>query len=242
MILHVLGSSSAGNGYLLRDSQGNSLILEAGVKLKEIKKLLDFDISGIHGCLISHRHLDHLKYANEFMKAGIDIYTGDDNNLIGHRFIKIKEKEQRQIGPFRVKSFPLVHDVQTFGYLIEHEESGKVCFITDTKYCRYTFPGLNNIIIEANYCEQIMMERFLNGTLNAVVRARTMESHQSIQEAHNFLSANDLSKVNKIVLVHLSSGNADPESFLKRTIEHTGKPVHIAKKGEEIELHLNPII
>lgn len=242
MILHVLGSSSAGNGYLLQDSQGNSLILEAGVKLKEIKKLLDFDISGIHGCLISHRHGDHIKYATEMMDAGIDIYTGDDNNLKGHRFIPIKEKEQRQIGPFKVKSFPLIHDVQTFGYLIDHPESGKVCFITDTKYCKYTFPGLNNIIIEANYCQDIMMERFMNGTLNAVVRARTMESHMSIQETHNFLAANDLSKVNKIVLVHLSSGNADPASFLKRTIEHTGKPVHIAKKGEEIELNLNPII
>lgn len=241
MILHVLGSSSAGNGYLLQDSQGNSLILEAGVKLKEIKKLLDFDISGIHGCLISHRHGDHIKYATEMMDAGIDIYTGDDNNLSGHRFIPIKEKEQRKIGPFRVKSFPLIHDVQTFGYLIEHEESGKVCFITDTKYCKYTFPGLNNIIIEANYCEEIMTKRFLDGTLNAVVRARTQESHMSFQNTLEFLSANDLSQVNRIVLVHLSSGNADPENFLKRTIEHTGKPVHIAKRGEEIELNINPI-
>lgn len=242
MILHVLGSSSAGNGYLLQDSKGDSLILEAGIKLKEIKKLLEFDISGVVGCLISHKHGDHIKYAQEFMSAGIDIYTGEDNSLTGHRFIAIKEKEQRKIGPFKVKSFPLIHDVQTFGYLIEHEECGKVCFITDTKHCAYTFTGLNNVIIEANYCEHIMTERFLNGSLNAVVRARTMDSHLSFQGTLEFLSANDLTKVNNIVLIHLSSGNADPDKFLSRTIAHTGKTVHIAKKGAEIELNVNPII
>lgn len=241
MILTVLGSSSSGNGYLLQDSQGNSLILEAGIKLKEIKKVLDFNLKGVKGCLISHRHGDHIKYATEMMAAGIDVYTGDDNSLSGHRFISIKEKQTVQIGPFKVKSFPLVHDVQTFGYLIEHEECGKICFVTDTKYCAYTFNGLNNVIIEANYCQDIMVERFLNGSLNAVVRARTMESHMSFQNTLEFLSANDLSKVNNIVLIHLSSGNADPEQFLKKTIQHTGKNVHIAKKGMEIELNVNPI-
>ncbi|HCB45364.1 MAG TPA: MBL fold hydrolase, partial [Algoriphagus sp.] len=60
MKLIVLGSSSAGNCYILQDNQGNSLILEAGVRIKEIKKALDFDISGIQGCLISHRHGDHI--------------------------------------------------------------------------------------------------------------------------------------------------------------------------------------
>lgn len=241
MKLIVLGSSSAGNCYLLRDSEGNSLILEAGVRIKEIKKALDFDISQVQGCLISHRHGDHIKYAKELMDAGIDIYTGDDNDLTGHRYIPIKEKEQRNIGPFKVRSFPLIHDVQTFGYLIDHEESGKTCFITDTKYCKYTFPGLNNIIIEANYCQEIMTERFLNGTLNAVVRARTMESHMSFQKTLEFLSCNDLSQVNNIVLIHLSGGNADPDRFLNKTIEHTGKNVHIAKRGAEIELTKTPL-
>jgi len=242
MILTVLGSSSSGNGYLLQDSQGNSLILEAGIKLKEIKKVLDFNLKGVKGCLISHRHGDHIKYAAEMMAAGIDVYTGDDNSLSGHRFIPIKEMQTVQIGPFKVKSFPLIHDVQTFGYLIDHEESGKVCFITDTAYCAYNFSGLNNIIIEANYCQDIMMRRFLDGSLNAMVRDRTTKSHMSFQNTLEFLSANDLSKVNNIVLIHLSSGNADPEQFHKRTTEHTGKTVHIASKGVEIQLTKNPIL
>lgn len=237
-----MGSSSAGNGYILQDESGKSLILEAGVKLKEIKKALDFNIRGIQGCLISHRHGDHIKYAKELMDSGIDIYTGDDNDLSGHRYIKIGEKEQRQIGPFRVKSFPLVHDVQTFGYLIEHAECGKVCFVTDTAYCHYSFAGLNNVIIEANYCEEIMTERFLSGSLNSVVRARTMKSHMSLQSTLEFLKANDLKEVNQIVLIHLSSGNADPASFLRRTQEATGKTVRIARPGDEFEFNKTPFV
>jgi phosphoribosyl 1,2-cyclic phosphodiesterase len=239
--LLVLGSSSAGNGYILQDSEGNSLILEAGVRLKEVKSALDFNIRGIQGCLISHRHGDHIKFAQQYMDAGIDIYTGDDNNLEGHRFIKIKEMDQKTIGPFKIKSFPVIHDVQTFGYLIEHPESGKVCFITDTAYCKYTFKGLNNIIIEANYCQDIMTKRFLDGSLNALVRARTMQSHMSLQTTLEFLAANDLTEVNNIVLIHLSSGNADAESFKSRAIEHTGKTVHIASPGAELSLTKTPI-
>jgi phosphoribosyl 1,2-cyclic phosphodiesterase len=240
MKLIVLGSSSSGNGYILQDDDGNSLILEAGVRLVEVKKALDYDIQGIQGCLITHRHGDHIKFATDYMKAGIDIYTGDDNELKGHRFIPIKEKEQKAIGPFKIKSFPLVHDVQTFGYLIDHPESGKTCFITDTAYCAYTFSGLNNIIIEANYCQDIMTERFLNGSLNAMVRARTMRSHMSFQSTLDFLKANDLKSVNNIVLVHLSSGNADSEKFRTKTIEATGKKTEVAFKGQIIELNKTP--
>jgi phosphoribosyl 1,2-cyclic phosphodiesterase len=131
--------------------------------------------------------------------------------------------------------------VQTFGYLIDHEEMGKTCFITDTAYCAYTFSGLNNIIIEANYCQDIMMERFLNGSLNAMVRDRTQKSHMSFQSTLEFLKSNDLKEVNNIVLVHLSSGNADPIRFEQKTRDFTGKKVFIAQPGKEFQLTKTPI-
>jgi hypothetical protein len=57
MELIVLSSSSTGNGYILKSSSGESLILEAGVRLKEIKQILNFDLSGVVGVCISHSHL-----------------------------------------------------------------------------------------------------------------------------------------------------------------------------------------
>lgn len=57
MRLKCLGSSSAGNCYLLQADSGETLILDCGIPIKEIKKGLDWNIRGIKGVIISHAHL-----------------------------------------------------------------------------------------------------------------------------------------------------------------------------------------
>lgn len=57
MKLKCLGSSSAGNCYLLTSNNGETLILDCGIPIKEIKKGLDWNIRGIRGMIISHAHL-----------------------------------------------------------------------------------------------------------------------------------------------------------------------------------------
>nr|DAR48661.1 MAG TPA: YycJ-like MBL-fold protein [Bacteriophage sp.] len=57
MRLKCLGSSSSGNCYLLTSESGETLILDCGIPIKEIKKGLDWDIRGIAGVIISHTHL-----------------------------------------------------------------------------------------------------------------------------------------------------------------------------------------
>lgn len=57
MHLKCLGSSSAGNCYLLTSDSGETLILDCGIGIKEIKKGLNWKIRGIRGMIISHAHL-----------------------------------------------------------------------------------------------------------------------------------------------------------------------------------------
>lgn len=57
MKLTCLGSSSAGNCYLLTSNSGETLILDCGIPIKEIKKGLNWHIRGIKGVIISHTHL-----------------------------------------------------------------------------------------------------------------------------------------------------------------------------------------
>ena len=57
MKLKCLGSSSAGNCYLRTSDSGETLILDCGIPIKEIKKGLDWNIRGIKGMIISHAHL-----------------------------------------------------------------------------------------------------------------------------------------------------------------------------------------
>ena len=49
-----------------------------------------------------------------------------------------------------------------------------------------------------------------------------------LKTVKDFLSANDLSKVIEIHLIHLSSANSDAERFRKEIQAITGKPVYIA--------------
>ena len=55
MKLKCLGSSSAGNCYLLYCND-EVLILDAGLPIMQIKKGLDWKLGGIQGVLITHAH------------------------------------------------------------------------------------------------------------------------------------------------------------------------------------------
>jgi phosphoribosyl 1,2-cyclic phosphodiesterase len=57
MKLIINGSNSKGNNYVLVSDSGEKLIIEAGVKLMELKQSLNFKIENISGLLVSHEHL-----------------------------------------------------------------------------------------------------------------------------------------------------------------------------------------
>lgn len=241
MKLHVLNTGSKGNCYVLRSSTGESLIIDCGVKVKQIKEFFDFDLSQVVGCLITHEHQDHCSGVVEFAASGIDFWTNNKtadaiDNL--HRVNCFDIKNERfvptKIGSFTVHPFWVKHDVPCTGFVIVHPECGNLLFITDSYYCPYTFEGLNNIIIEANYSESIIRKHY--GGDKEFLKDRIYNSHMSFETCCNFLLANDLSEVRNIVLIHLSDSNSDEELFLTKTKALTGKPVTIARCGGVIEM------
>lgn len=55
MFLKCIASGSSGNSYVLI-SDKEILLIEAGVRLMEVKKYINFQVSKIVGCIISHEH------------------------------------------------------------------------------------------------------------------------------------------------------------------------------------------
>ena len=114
MKLKVLGSSSSGNCYLIEANDNEKLILDAGVNFKIVQRELNFNFNGIKAVLITHEHMDHLKYATNFALYGIDIYasagTFQKQNLVGHRFKVIKALKQFEVGNFVILPFDTQHD------------------------------------------------------------------------------------------------------------------------------------
>lgn len=245
MKLKVLGSGSSGNCYLLQGDK-ETLILECGIKYKDILKGLNFDLSKVVGCLISHEHKDHSKAINEIIRSSIDVYLSPGTiEAINYEALKlttthlvrlIASEEQFKVGGFTVLPFEAEHDAaEPLGFLISHEEIGKLLFITDSYYCQYQFSGVNHILIECNYSKEILEENIKNG-LNPVLARRLLKSHFSLDNAKEFLKATDLSQVKDITLIHLSSNNSNASLFQEEIEKLTGKITYVAKKGLEIEL------
>ncbi|WP_425622954.1 MBL fold metallo-hydrolase [Brevibacillus borstelensis] len=229
-----LGSSSAGNAYHITDGC-TALLLEAGIRYKDIQRALNFQTSGLAGCLLSHEHGDHGKAAAEVMKAGIDVYasqgTLDALGLPGHRAKPIRAKHQFRIGTWSILPFDVQHDVaEPLGFLLANQAGEKLMFATDTYYIRYRFKGLTHIMVECNYSLQLLNENIAAGRVPAMMKKRLLRSHFSLENVKDFLIANDLSQVQEIWLLHLSDNNSDEAMFKREIQELTGKPVLVAER------------
>ena len=243
MNLKVLGSGSSGNCYIL-ENETEALIIEAGVPFKDAKVALNFNVRKIKAVIISHEHGDHAKYVAEYMKAGIPVYSAFETQtaleiITGERTKAIPPLQNTWVGNFKVIPFNVPHDadIECYGYLIEHEEIGKLLFLTDLEYCKYNFrkQNINHILIEANYSDDLIDNEASN-------REHVLRGHMSLKTATDFISTNDNPTLLNVVLIHLSDKNADSAQFqqkIKETIKY-GANVCVAEKGLEVDLNLCP--
>lgn len=225
----ALGSSSKGNCYRVTDGS-TPLLLECGLPYREIQRGLNFQMSAIAGCLISHEHGDHCKSIKDVLKAGIPVYTSHGTSkslgITNHNIKQIRAREQFQIGTWTILPFDVQHDVsEPYGFLLANQHGEKLLFATDTYYIKYKFKGLTHVMVEANYSMSILNENIANGSVPEVMRKRLIKSHFSIENVKEFLKANDLSKVQEIWLLHLSDSNSNADLFKKEVMELTGKMV-----------------
>lgn len=245
MELSIIGTGSKGNAYVLRN-QDEALLIECGVDLKFIKQDFNFDLSKIVGCIVTHEHNDHSKSISKVMASGIDVYASEGTHKScgsgdSHRAKVLSNKVPIKIGSFKVMPFDVKHDAaEPFGFIINHKDCGNVLFLTDTYYSPYKFANLNNIIIEANFSQKIIDQKLEDGVSSDFLRNRILESHLSLENCEDLLRVNDLSKVNNIVLIHLSDTNSNEGEF-KATIEDlTAKNVTVARNNMKINFLKTP--
>ena len=241
MELKVLGSNSQGNCYLLI-GRDEVLIIEAGIKFGEVKKALNYNISNIVGCLISHEHNDHAGFYLEYLKMGFPVLSPEavyksKGLSVMPPFAKVVQPGKGyKVGNFKVNPFEVQHDVPAFGYQVDHPDMGRLIFLTDTFYCEHIFSDVCHWLIEANYADDILDRNIADGRMPPSMRPRLLKSHMELETTKGALSTNDLKKTQNIVLIHLSDGNSDENRFVREITGLTGKPVIAAKKGVELWL------
>lgn len=240
MQLKVIGTGSKGNAYLLENEQ-EALLIECGVRSSDIKTALNFNLKKLVGCIVTHEHMDHARSFYDLMNLGVDIYSklGTFRTLGVDGLHRANEITGTfKLGGFKIMAFDVKHDAaEPCGFLINHPETGNILFMTDLVYSKYTFRNLHNIIIEANY-HTPMAKRNLSEM--EFLRNRVINNHMSLDTCIEFLKQNDLTKVNNIVLIHLSDSNSDEKLFRETVTKETGKTVSIADNGLIVELNKHP--
>lgn len=229
MRLKCLGSSSAGNCYLLTSDSGETLILDCGIPIKEIKKGLNWNVKDVVGVLCTHKHLDHSKSVKDFETMGIPIYAP---------YLKI-DYMSMNMGGFTVKPFDLTTidgrwthtnadgtECPCYGFLITHKEMGKLLYITDTELIKWRFKGINHILLGVNYDKDLVDTD--NPKANHVFRG-----HLSIDTACDFVKANYSDSLQNVIMCHLSAENADRDSFIEKMKKVAcGANVDVAEQGK----------
>lgn len=241
MELKVLSTGSHGNCYALQDDAGNTILLDAGIRYSEICKSLNFDISKVNGVLASHEHGDHIKAVNDLLKVGIPVYLsqGTSDELGGIGSVLPITSDGRfdvfKVGNWYVQPFAVQHDAaDPVGFLLADFKGHKILYATDTYYIKHIFTGLTEIIIECNYCKDVLLANIASGSISESRQKRLLYSHFSLENVLKFLKATDLSKCLKIVLVHLSAGNSDARQMIDAVYKQTGIETIAAEDGMDI--------
>jgi len=237
MEIEVLGTGSSGNCYKVKIGRA-TLLLECGLPYKTIQKKLNFKVSEIDACLITHEHQDHAKAVKELMRAGVDCYmtkgTAEALKVNGHRLHNFYKSPERSwqynfklLKDLIILPFEAVHDVaEPVSYFIKtRDDKESIVFVTDTAYLKYKIPECDCLMIECNYVKSRLDENVRLGNINTNLRNRIVKNHLSLESLVEALRAASLDRCRKIYLLHLSDGNSD-EKLIKRTIqERTGVEV-----------------
>ncbi len=243
MELKIIGSSSAGNAYLL-DGAKESLLIECGVPFTQVERTVSFAFRKMQGVIISHEHGDHAKSAEKCGKYRIPVYASSGTfDAIGRcgDCRTLHHLEPVNIGGFVVRPFKVVHDAnEPFGFLIRHEEMGTMLFATDTAYLPYKFDGINQVMIECNYDKQLLDDNVAIGIVDYQLRNRIVQNHMSLSTCLETLAAIDLSKCRNIVLIHLSDDNSYPDLFRDKVQKQTAITTTIARPGTVVNLNIKP--
>lgn len=252
MFIRVISTGSTkGNCYALQSSTGEIVLLDCGCNYKKILRGIDYQISNVSGVLLSHEHGDHTgnhnKTVREIMNAGITVYTGAETikNLgITDGTIKaVAKKKYFKIDSFSAVPFSLPHTsankepCPNYGYLVEHNEMGKLLYITDFEYSKYNFQKMNihHLVIECNYCEELVDKTEAN-------YSHRLKGHCSLSTCKQFIKQNRTESLRTVTLVHLSGQASDACKIQKEIQEVAGDNVlvQIGRAGLEVDLNLCP--
>lgn len=248
-------SGSCGNcSYLCPDEDGAcGILIDAGASMRSVRKSMadrGLSIGDVGAILITHDHLDHIRYLGTFCKyAKIQVCTTSElhSALASHPFTKdhiascrnvLRDGEWNDVAGFRVRYFTVPHDAtQTVGYAIRRDGHLFV-MMTDLESvpdCAMELASqADTVVIESNYDYDMLV----NGPYPEKLKERILkEGHLSNGACADAIAEFYHPSLKNLFLCHLSGNNNTPQTAYEcasAMLEKLG-----VKKGE-VNLRILP--
>lgn len=227
--IKVLGSGSRGNCIVVFDSRGKSIIIDLGVKFKNVLKALDYDISGCVGALVSHIHCDHAKYIDDCIGHGIPVYANKD---VCSKHPKCNVIESIHVGDFdgfKVMTFDVGHSVENNAFIVDTYDGIRLLYVTDAQNIQYTVKRVNYAIIECNHEYEYMVDNVLDSVMD--IKSQ-FYNHLGLDGCIDYLWSIYSYMLQGVILWHMSSENIDQNKAREKVVSEIGfKNVEIARPG-----------
>lgn len=231
MELMCIATGSSGNCHVLKADSGEMLILDCGISLDKVLSGIGFDIGNVVGALVTHHHSDHSRAAEGLKSMGVEIFAP---YLQGAR--------KGQYGDFKVHAFELTDTngewchtngdgtpCPCYGFLVKHDEMGKMLYVTDTELCKYRFKGIDHMLVGTNYD--------LDCIKDDAKSYHVASGHMNIDTSIAFAKAQDEETLKTYIMCHLSKENAARDLFIKKAAAALpGVNVQVSKPGMEWKL------
>ena len=228
MQLTVINTGSSGNCFVL-ESNGRKILLDVGVRWKDVQRAIDFDYLSIDFALCSHGHIDHAISVPQAVKNGIPCYGNAE------KCTPLPDRTWTDISGWKILPIPIHHtnndgsECPNQAFIVQ-KDAQRLLYMQDWQFCKFKLDSLkiNHFVIGINYTEIPEGEN----------RDHVLHGHASLDTAKAFLIANMTDMTRAVIATHLSDINADPDKIYRELIEimPDGCLVDIAEKGRTYSL------
>lgn len=196
MKLKCLGSGSSGNCYLLTADNGETLLLDAGLPIMDIKRGLNWNVKCVVGAICTHAHKDHSLSISDLEHMGIKVWQPQSDH----------SERKIQMGKFHIFCFQVPHNgTENYGFLIM-VDGQKLLYLTDLEYCPYVFKKqrLEHMLIECNYQKKYV-------DMDAPNYVHKVKGHCELETCKGIVEANKSDALQNIILCHLGGDTTDAD-------------------------------
>jgi phosphoribosyl 1,2-cyclic phosphodiesterase len=219
-----LGSGSRGNGTLV-EFAGTRILIDCGFFLREVEtrlRRLGVEPASLSAILVTHEHHDHIGGVSRLArKYEIPVFLTNGTHAGWEdpyvpKLTRISPHEAFEVGEITVQPFPVPHDAREPTHFVLGASGRRLGVISDagsvTPFMRQSLSGCDALMLEFNYDVEMLRKGPYPPKLQKRVGGEF--GHLSNEQAATLLTQIDRSRLQHLVLTHLSEKNNTPDLAL----------------------------